>query len=87
MNKVKKILSANASWVVLVALVVFFSMLSPNFLTTKNFITVLKQVSVNGICAVLHLTAAVLLEICTPFPRALMGFARGFPIFCFHLLL
>ena len=52
MNKVKKILSANASWVVLVALVVFFSMLSPNFLTTKNFITVLKQVSVNGICAV-----------------------------------
>lgn len=52
MKKLKKTLSANASWVVLVALLIFFSMLSPNFMTAKNMITVLKQVSVNGICAV-----------------------------------
>lgn len=52
MNKVKKILSANASWVVLVALIIMFSLMSPNFLTVKNMVTVLRQVSVNGICAV-----------------------------------
>ena len=52
MAKVKKLLSANASWVVLVALLIFFTLLSPNFMTVKNMVTVLKQVSVNGICAV-----------------------------------
>ena len=52
MKKFKKTLSANASWVVLLALLIFFSILSPNFMTVKNMITVLKQVSVNGICAV-----------------------------------
>lgn len=52
MKNFKKTLSANASWVVLLALLIFFSILSPNFMTVKNMITVLKQVSVNGICAV-----------------------------------
>lgn len=52
MKKVKRILSNNASWLVFAALLIFFSLLSPNFLTVKNMITVLKQVSVNGICAV-----------------------------------
>lgn len=52
MKNFKKSLSANASWVVLLALLIFFSILSPNFMTVKNMITVLKQVSVNGICAV-----------------------------------
>lgn len=52
MKEFKKHLSANACWLVLIALLIFFYFLSPNFLTTKNMITVLKQVSVNGICAV-----------------------------------
>ncbi len=52
MEKLKRVLSANATWVVLICLMVFFTILSPNFMTVKNMITVLRQVSVNGICAV-----------------------------------
>ncbi|MBQ1467897.1 MAG: ABC transporter permease [Solobacterium sp.] len=52
MEKVKRIVSANATWVVLICLMIFFTILSPNFMTLKNMITVLRQVSVNGICAV-----------------------------------
>ncbi|MBQ6451010.1 MAG: ABC transporter permease [Solobacterium sp.] len=52
MEKLKRVLSANATWVVLVCLMIFFTILSPNFMTVKNMITVLRQVSVNGICAV-----------------------------------
>ena len=52
MEKVKRIVSANATWVVLICLMIFFTNLSPNFMTLKNMITVLRQVSVNGICAV-----------------------------------
>ncbi len=52
MKKVKRIVSANATWVVLICLMIFFTILSPNFMTLKNMITVLRQVSVNGICAV-----------------------------------
>lgn len=52
MKNFKKSLSANASWLVLIALLVLFSILSPNFMTAKNMVTILKQVSVNGICAV-----------------------------------
>ena len=52
MNKVKKVLQDSASWVVLVLLVVLFSVLSPRFRTVGNFITILRQVSVNGIVAV-----------------------------------
>lgn len=52
MKNVKKFLSTNASWLVLVALLIFFSLLSPNFMTTRNMVTILRQVSVNGICAV-----------------------------------
>ena len=52
MNKVKKVLQDSASWVVLVLLVVLFSVLSPRFRAVGNFITILRQVSVNGIVAV-----------------------------------
>ena len=52
MEKLKRVVSANATWVVLICLMVFFTILSPNFMTVKNMITVLRQVSVNGICAV-----------------------------------
>jgi len=49
---IKKIIRENASWIVFVVLLGLFSFLSPNFRTMKNMITILRQVSVNGIAAV-----------------------------------
>lgn len=49
---IKKIVRENASWLVFGVLLVLFSILSPNFRTMKNMITILRQVSVNGIAAV-----------------------------------
>ena len=52
-NKQKKrFLRDNASWVILLLLIALFSAISPNFRTFGNFITILRQISVNGIAAV-----------------------------------
>lgn len=50
--KIKSIMQKNASWVFLVVLVVLFSLLSKNFFTVDNAITILRQAAVNGIVAV-----------------------------------
>lgn len=50
--KIKKFIRENASWVFFIILMVMFSAISPNFRTVKNFLTILRQVSVNGIAAV-----------------------------------
>lgn len=50
--KIKKFFRQNASWVVLICLLLLFSILSPNFRTVNNFINILRQVAVNGIAAV-----------------------------------
>ncbi|MEG1944063.1 MAG: ABC transporter permease [Oscillospiraceae bacterium] len=50
--KAKKFIQDNASWAVLLVLLAMFSILSPNFRTFNNAITILRQVSVNGIAAV-----------------------------------
>lgn len=49
---IKNIIRDNASWVVFVLLTVVFSFITPRFLTVNNAITILKQISVNGIAAV-----------------------------------
>lgn len=50
--KLKKFIQQNASWVVLVCLLILFSALSSNFRTLNNMLTILRQVAVNGIAAV-----------------------------------
>lgn len=51
MKKKKIDLKNYASWIIGLALVIVFSIISPRFRTYGNFITILKQVAVNGIMA------------------------------------
>lgn len=50
--KAKLDIKKYVSWIILIVLVVFFSVFSPRFLQLSNAITVLRQVSINGILAV-----------------------------------
>ncbi len=50
--RIKKFFQNNASWIMFLILITFFSVICPNFRTLNNAITILKQVSVNGIAAV-----------------------------------
>lgn len=50
--KVTKLIWKNIVWIMLLCLCILFSLMSPNFLTTNNLITVLRQTAVTGILCV-----------------------------------
>ncbi|MCI9068033.1 MAG: ribose ABC transporter permease, partial [Lachnospiraceae bacterium] len=52
MRKMKIDVKKYVSWIILVVLVLFFSAFSPRFRQISNAITILRQVSINGILAV-----------------------------------
>ncbi len=51
-SKIMSFVRKNVSWVILVVLCVAFSIAVPQFRTIKNVMTIFKQISVSGICAV-----------------------------------
>lgn len=52
MKKALNIIKSRAIWVFLVLMVIFFSVMSKNFFTTKNLLNVAKQVSIFGIASI-----------------------------------
>ena len=52
MNKAKTLLKQRAIWAFLVLMLIFFSVTSKNFLSVRNLLNVVKQVSIYGIASV-----------------------------------
>lgn len=52
MNKAKTLVKQRAIWAFLVLMLIFFSIMSKNFLSVRNLLNVVKQVSIYGIASV-----------------------------------
>lgn len=52
MNKAKTLIKQRAIWAFLVLMLIFFSVMSKNFLSVRNLLNVVKQVSIYGIASV-----------------------------------
>ena len=52
MNKAATIIKQRAIWMFLVLMLIFFSVMSSNFLSVRNLLNVVKQVSIYGIASV-----------------------------------
>ena len=49
MNKVVDILKSRIIYVFLLVMIVFFSIVSPNFLAVRNLMNIVKQVAIEGV--------------------------------------